>query len=144
MWIDRRLVKFLAAVSVAWGLPAAAAAHGLEIETAWVSEKPAAGADHTAYLTIANEAFHPEYLYKASTSVAARVELHKVSAGEKMVAVARMEIPLDDRLDMRKTGYHLMLIGVKRALVPGEEIPLMLVFGDNQVQKTKIRVGNDG
>ena len=122
-------------------LPSAALAHGLEIKSAWVSAEPAVGADHMAYLTIANDAFHAEYLYKAHSPVAARVEIHRTAKNPGMVRVQRVEIPYDDRLDMKKTGYHLMLIGVKRPLVPGEEIPITLEFGDKQIQQATARVG---
>lgn len=130
----------LAAGSISAALPGLAVAHGLEIEAAWVTARPTIGMDHTAYLTIANEAFHPEYLYRASTDVARRVEIHRMIGPNTMVPVERVEIPLDDRLDMRQAGYHLMLIGVKRALLPGEEIPIKLVFGDGQSQQTTVQV----
>ena len=115
-------------------------AHGLEIEAARMSELSSAGGDHKAYLTILNEAFHPEYLYQASSPIAERIELHRVSASAEMVSVKRVEIPLDDRLDMRRAGYHLMLIGVKRVLKPGETIPVTLTFGEGRKQKATISV----
>jgi len=126
------------------GLSAPAQSHGLEIEEAWTPGTPAVRTDHVAYLTIVNDAFHPEYLYSASTPVAARVELHRVLDGSKMAAMKRVEIPLDDRLDMRRAGYHLMLIGVKRALKPGEKIPITLTFGEGRVQKTSLTVAEPG
>lgn len=140
MRIRGRVSRVLAAGAIVTVLPLSALAHGLEIEAAWVSAKPTAGADHMAYLTIANEAFHPEYLYKASASVAERVEIHRTSHSSGMKQVQRVEIPFDDRLDMKRSGYHLMLIGVKRPLMAGEKIPITLVFGDNQIQKTTARV----
>jgi hypothetical protein len=91
-------------------------------------------------LTIANEAFHPEYLYEATTPAAERVEIHRMDGSAQMVEVSRVEIPFDDQLDMRESGYHLMLIGLKRRVLPGGEIPIKLVFGDDQVQQALIRV----
>ena len=89
---------------IAVGLSAPAHAHGLEIEAAWMSGTPAVSTNHIAYLTIVNEAFHAEYLYSASTLVAARVELHRTRSETKMAPVNRFEIPLDDRLDMHRAG----------------------------------------
>lgn len=132
--------SLIAAGSIAVGLSAAVNAHGLEIEEAWTAGTPAVSTDHVAYLTIVNEAFHAEYLYSASTPIAARVELHRTLGGSKMAATERVEIPFDDRLDMRRAGYHLMLIGVKRALKPGEKIPITLTFGEGRVQKTSLTV----
>ncbi len=57
-----------------------------------------------------------------------------------MTKVDRVEIPFDDHLDMQKAGYHLMLIGLKRPIRPGETIALELTFSDDQVQKTNVIV----
>lgn len=121
--------------------PASALAHGLEFESAVFSGANAVGDSRPAYLTIVNEAYHAEYLYGASTPVATRVELHRMRDGAEMVPVERVEIPLSDRLDMRRAGYHLMLIGMKRPLQVGENIPVSLTFSDGQVQKTILKVG---
>jgi periplasmic copper chaperone A len=140
MRIFKRSSPLIVAALIAAGQSVPAQAHGLEIEAAWTYGTPAVSVDHVAYLTIVNDAFHPEYLYSASTPVAARVELHRMMNGSKMAAMERVEIPLDDRLDMRRAGYHLMLIGVKRPLKPGEKIPITLTFGEGRVQKTSLRV----
>lgn len=94
-----------------------------------------------AYLTIVNEAYHAEYLYGATTPVATRIELHRTRGKSEMVPVKRVEIPLSDRLDMRRAGYHLMLIGVKRPLRVGENIPVSLNFGEGRIQKSTLKVG---
>jgi periplasmic copper chaperone A len=139
-WTSPLIVAGLIAV----GLSAPAHAHGLEIEDAWTSGTPAVSTNHIAYLTIVNEAYHAEYLYRASTPVAVRVELHRTLSGTKMAPVNRFEIPLDDRLDMRRAGYHLMLIGVKRPLKPGEKIPITLTFEEGRVQQTSLTVAAAG
>jgi len=62
MRILRWTTSLIVASVIAAGLSAPVNAHGLEIEEAWTSGTPAAMTDHVAYLTIVNEAFHPEYL----------------------------------------------------------------------------------
>lgn len=120
------------------------AAHGLEVETAVTPVTDVAGNDQKIFLTILNEAFHAEYLYKASSPVAERIELHRSLNDTRMAPVERIEIPLDGRLDMRRSGYHLMLVGVKRRLVPGEEVPITLTFGEGRQQKVVLAVGAIG
>ena len=123
--------------------PVSAVAHGLEIESAVVSGTVTASNDRTDYLTIVNEAYHAEYLYGASTPLATRVELHRTRGQSEMVPVKRVEIPMSDQLDMRRAGYHLMLIGIKRPLRIGENIPVSLSFGDGRIQKTTLKVAGE-
>jgi periplasmic copper chaperone A len=144
MGIFKWTTSFAVLGLIAVAQPSAVNAHGLEIEEAWTSGTPAVSGNHIAYLTIVNEAYHAEYLYRASSPVAARVELHRTLRGAEMAAVNRFEIPLDDRLDMKRAGYHLMLIGVKRALEPGEKIPITLTFDDGRIQKTSLTVAAAG
>lgn len=122
--------------------PISAAAHGLEITSGWTLPK-GAGGDSEIYLTIENDAFHPVYMLGASSPVAERVELHRM-AGKEMLPVKQIEIPLDDRLDMRGAGYHFMLIGLKRPLRAGESVPLTLRLNDGDVQKTNFTVSPGG
>jgi copper(I)-binding protein len=118
----------------------AVSAHGLDVTARWAADVMTTDDTGAVYLTIANEAYHPEYLYSASTPVAARVEVHRTLTEGVMVRVDRLEIPLSDSVDMRKAGYHLMLIGLKRPLNRGDEISLELTFSDAQVQKTQVTV----
>lgn len=121
-------------------LAPATMAHGLDVEASWAPEVTKTADTAAIHLNIANEAFHPEYLYRAVSPVAARVELHRTAPSGDMMKVDRMEIPMDDRLDMRKAGYHLMLIGLKRAIRPGESVPLELTFSDDQIHKMNVKV----
>lgn len=115
-------------------------AHGLDVRADWASGIGTADKTGAVYLTIANDAYHPEYLYSATTPVAERVELHRTGPSGRMTRLDRLEIPFSDSVDMRKAGYHLMLIGLKRRLRPGERIPLELRFSDDQVEKTLVEI----
>ena len=99
-----KIPGFLVALMLAW--PSAVSAHGLDILSG--NALPVkAGEDTAVYLTIGNEAFHTERLIGASSEIANKVELHADRDG-RMVPVNGIEIPLDDRIDMRQTGHHIM------------------------------------
>lgn len=134
-----RLIAAAAILSVA-GIAPSAHAHGLEVEARWAHGVATVGNTGAVYLRIANDAYHPEYLYRASTPVAARVELHRTGPAGNMRPVDRLEIPFDSTVDMRQSGYHLMLVGLKRPVKPGDVIPLELTFSDDQVQQTNVTV----
>ena len=63
--------------------------------------------------------------------VAERVELHEtrnVSGMMMMEKVAKVELTPGARVELRPGSYHLMLIGLTRALTPGQTVKLTLEF----------------
>ena len=139
--MDRpKIFGFLVPLMLAW--PSGVSAHGLEILSG--NALPVrAGGDTAVYLTISNEAFHAERLIGAASEIANKVELHADRDG-RMVPVNGIEIPLNDRIDMRQTGHHIMLIGTKSDLTVGSVLRLRLQFGKNRFQNVMVRVGKGG
>lgn len=130
--------SFLAAFAALLAGYTNAHAHGLDITSAWAPAGDG-GKNGVVHLKIENEAFHAEYLYGASSPVAGKVELHR-AVGTEMHRVERIEIPLSDALDMQRSGYHLMLIDLKRPLKEGETVPIRLKFGKKRFQDTRFVV----
>jgi len=84
-----------------------------------------------AYLSITNNGRTEDVLLRASTPLAAQVQLHQTTLSEGM---ARMR-PLDDlviapgkTVQIEPGGVHLMLIDLKGALIAGTTVPLTLEF----------------
>ena len=93
------------------------------------------------YMTLINEGGAADRLVGAVTEVAEVVEIHRsVMEGDvmKMVPVKEgLEIPAGGRVELRPGGYHMMLIGLKRDLKPGDRFMLRLRFeksGERQVE----------
>ena len=136
---------FMASAAVALSLSAAPAwSHGLGVESAWTAATRVTGENAAVYLTIVNEAFHVQSLLGATVAVARRVELHQTRDGSDMKRVEIIEIPLSDKLNMQKAGFHIMLIGLKRPLIFGEKLTITLKFGDGQVQQSSVTVSDGG
>ena len=132
-----KIPGFLVALMLAW--PSAVSAHGLDILSG--NALPVkAGEDTAVYLTIGNEAFHTERLIGASSEIANKVELH-ADRDRRMVPVNGIEIPLDDRIDMRQSGHHIRLLGMKTDLTAGSVVRLRLQFGKNRFQNVTVPVG---
>lgn len=98
-----------------------------------------------AYLRgIKNQGAQPERLLSASTPVAERVELHRMTldAGVMhMRPVQAIELPAQSTTALRHGGpYHLMLIGLKRPLKDGERFDLTLNFERSGSQTVKVWV----
>ena len=83
------------------------------------------------YVTITNHGHEPDALVSAATPVATSVELHQtIEQGGKRVMQPRsqFDIPTGGTLELKPGSYHIMLLGLKQALSPGETVPVTLVF----------------
>ena len=98
----------------------------IRLEKPWVRRapvmpdaKPGAESNAGGYVTIVNRGTAPDALVGASADVAARVELHEtrnMSGMMMMEPVAKVEVAPGARVELRPGSYHLMLIGLTRAL----------------------------
>ncbi len=109
----------------------------IQLEKPWVRRAPAMpdakGAQSNAggYVTIVNRGTAPDALVGAAADVAERVELHQtrnMSGMMMMEPVAKVEVAPGARVELKPGSYHLMLIGLKRTLTPGQTVTLTLRF----------------
>jgi periplasmic copper chaperone A len=109
----------------------AAPAAGIEVRDAWASQTPG-GVDVSAgYLVIANGGDADDRLVSASSSRAARVEIHEMVADGavmRMRAVDALIIPAHGEVALAPGGQHLMFFGVTAPFTQGETIDVRLVF----------------
>ncbi len=105
---------------------------GIAVSAAWVQvsggpELPAAG-----YLTIDNHGPAGDALVSASSPDAASVELHETALDSSgmtgMMPVAQLACPVGGTVTLAPGGYHLMIMGLTRALKAGDQLELDLVF----------------
>ena len=96
------------------------------------------------YLTIVNSGDQPDRLVGAMTDVAEVAEIHqtRVEGG-----VAHMEpvkdgltIPAEGQVVLEPGGYHIMLIGLKKPLQPGDRFTLMLHFEHSDPINVEVEV----
>jgi copper(I)-binding protein len=83
------------------------------------------------YVTLRNSGTAPDALVGASSEAAEVVELHEtIRDGEvmRMRPVGTLALPVGATLEMKPGGLHVMLINLKRALRPGDKVPLTLTF----------------
>ena len=121
------------------GAPGAGAQDApIRLEKPWVRRapampdaKPGAESNTGGYVTIVNRGTVPDALVGATADVAERVELHEtrnMSGMVMMEPVSKVEVAPGARVALRPGSYHLMLIGLKRALTPGQTVTLTLRF----------------
>jgi len=132
-WLGRW--TFFAALALFFGLRLAGAQGAvIQVADAWI--RPAGAGENStsaAYFTIKNTGPLEDTLVSASAAVAVAVELHEVVRLPD--GVMRMQprsqgftAPARSEVHLKPGGYHVMLIGLKQAIQPGERVPLVLRF----------------
>lgn len=90
------------------------------------------GMNSAAYMVIENKGSAPDRLLSASGDVAESVEVHQTKQKDGMMVMEQMtdglEVPANGNVELRPAGYHIMLVGVKRDLKPGDTFKLTLNF----------------
>lgn len=130
----RILRRFLFALSCLAAVPMMAQAHGyklgeLEIEHPWT--RATSSANGVAYLVVDNKGKQDDKLIAATTSIADMSMLHtNYMDGDvmKMRMVDSIPVPAGGKAELKPTGYHIMLMGLKAPLKEGDFVPLTLTF----------------
>jgi copper(I)-binding protein len=79
----------------------------------------------------------------ASSPVAGTVELHKMEmAGQtmKMQAVDAISLPAGEKVELAKSGYHFMFMGLTRQLKEGDTVPVTLMLEDGAKKRDTVTV----
>jgi copper(I)-binding protein len=129
-----KLSFFAAATLVLAGFAVAGAQEykqgDVTVSQVWV--RPAAeGKVSAAYFSIENHGSEADKLTGAESPVAGMSMLHETiddNGVMKMRHSAGIEIPAGGAAELKPGGSHVMLMGLKQALVEGQTIPLTLTF----------------
>lgn len=109
------------------------------VELAWASATVPGQPVAAAYMRITS--LEPVSLMRIETPVAKRVQVHMMRTEEgvmKMRNVGELHLPAGKSVELAPGGTHLMLLGLKRPLNTGENIPITLTFVDAARQKTEL------
>ena len=138
-----RLAAIAAALLIA---PALADARGhdagpLSVDHAWVKAPPTAAPTAAGYLTVTNHGKTADRLLGGSSPGVQAVQPHSMSMAGGVMRMRALPdgwaIAPGATLTLAPGGDHLMLIGPKRPLRPGDRLPVTLRFaraGDLKVE----------
>lgn len=142
---------FLAAMSAFFALSSGqmAAAHdGIRIEDPYARVMGASAKSGAVFLTLLNHSIEDDRLIAVKTDAAVRAELHTHSQDangvmqmgevEEGFPIAGMETHMLDR-----GGDHIMLLGLTRAIMPGDVLTLTLTFEHAGDVIIEVPVDND-
>ena len=132
-----RILALSGAVFLACGGCGGPDAPKIRVDESWARAMPlleegGGGMTNSAvYLVVQNNGDAADWLRSAETSVASRVEVHESKMVDDVMRMRRidgLEVPPRGTVELRPGGIHLMLLGLTRPLVEGEEFDLTLNF----------------
>ncbi|HEY8003861.1 MAG TPA: copper chaperone PCu(A)C [Phenylobacterium sp.] len=141
-----RRIPFAAPVlALALALPlSAAAAAKVEVLQPW-SRPAAAGTNGVGYMVLANHGRAADTLEKVESPLAARVEMHSSSMAGGVMSMKKVDkvaVPAGGETTFGPGAYHLMLIGLTKALKPGDAAPATLTFASGAKVTTAFKVSS--
>ncbi len=139
------------AVSLLFGFYCAAAVAqtgGVEVKDAWARATPGGAKNGAAYLTLVSPT--GDKLTGATSPVAKMTQLHEMANDGgvmKMREVSAIDLPAGEAVTLKPGGLHIMMMGLKHPLKPGQSVPLTLTFeksGTREVAAAVAKVGAMG
>ena len=116
------------------------------VRDAWIREppprSPAAG-----YLVIENRGGEPVELVAVATEAAEQTEIHVMEYKNDRMTMRRVEglqVPAGGEVALKPGGAHLMLLELRQPLRDGDEVELVLRFGDGTERRTQVPVRKKG
>jgi copper(I)-binding protein len=107
--------------------PGLASAADIAVKSAWVRGTVPAQMMSGAFMEITSK--NAATLVGVTTPVAEEAEVHEMrleGGVMKMRAAPRLDLPAGKTVVLKPGGYHVMLMGLKRQLKPGDMVPLTL------------------
>src|SRR4051794_6643146 len=118
---------------------------GVEIKDAWARATPGGAENGAAYLTLV--APSGDRLTGIASPDAAKAQLHEMTNNGgvmQMREVPAVELPPGTPVTLKPGGLHIMLMGIKHPLRPGEAVPLTLRFEKSGTREVSAAVGKVG
>jgi periplasmic copper chaperone A len=115
----------------------------LSVTGAWSRSTPPGIPVGVVYLNIRNDTGKSDRLLKLKTTVASSIEVHRTETIEglaRMREVSVLHIAPGETVKFEPGGMHLMLMGLKSALVEGKTFDLELQFEVAGPRKVKVAV----
>lgn len=108
---------------------AAAAAPPLELENGRIGDAPPTAPVLAGYGTLHNATGKPLVIRSAHSADFERVEIHEMTMDGgvmKMRALDRLELAPNATFELKPGATHLMLVGPKHAIKPGDRVTVTL------------------
>ena len=119
----------------------------ITVEKAWIRATAPLQTVSGAFMTLINNSVTAYSLVSVSFGGAGVVEMHETSMVDgkmRMRQVNQIDIPANGSAELKPGSYHIMLIGLEKAMEPGARETLTLTFSDGSQKTVEALVGNAG
>ncbi|HEX4508748.1 MAG TPA: copper chaperone PCu(A)C [Burkholderiaceae bacterium] len=123
--------KAVALAALALPLLAARAGSGVDVQQPWVRTTVAGQTTTGAYMTVTSA--RGGTLVGVSSPVASSVEVHEMKMdGDimRMRSLDTLALPAGQKVEFKPNAYHLMMLGLKHPVKPGDVVPITLTVKD--------------
>lgn len=121
----------------------AAAGDALQVTSARVPASDEIGIDLPLLMTIRNDATEADAILRVRCPFANFSEKHTVDRGEgapAMRAVKSIPVPENKTVELKRDGYHVMLLQTRQKLVDGETFTCAIVFQKAGTRETEVQI----
>lgn len=118
-----------------------AQAQSLKADQPWVRATVAQQKATGAFMNLSSS--QAGRVVEARSPVAGVVEIHEMKmegSVMKMRALPALELGAGQSVELKPGGYHIMLMDLKNALKPGDEVPISLVFETKDGKRETLEV----
>jgi copper(I)-binding protein len=118
---------------------------GVEIKDAWARATPGGAENGAAYLTLVSPT--GDRLTGVTSPVAEKTQLHQMTNDGgimRMREVATVDLPPGQSVALKPGGLHIMFMGLKHPLQPGQSVPVTLQFEKGGTHEVSAAVGKVG
>lgn len=136
MKFTNRTMQIVLAAVLVFGVTPSFAGSASDLVSAndpYVRAVPPGQPNSAAFMTLENKDGAGHAVVNGSSPAAKVVELHTHIHKDGMMMMRRIDkvdIPANGKTELKPGGLHVMLIGLKQELKPGEMIPVTLEFED--------------
>lgn len=130
-------------VTAAWLLVCSTVHSEVLLKEGYVRAMPPGAPNTAAFFTLVNNGTEAVVIDGGQTELAGRVELHGHFHEDGMMSmrqVPNITVAAGGEVQLRPGGFHLMLIGMKKPLQPGESVKLVLTSGNATVVEAELPV----
>jgi len=104
----------------------------ITVKSLWSRATPAGAKIAAGYLTVTNGGSAPDVFVGATTNAADRVEIHEMSVDGGVMKMrplpAGLPLKPGETVELKPSGFHLMMVDIKQQLKPGDTVKATLKF----------------
>lgn len=107
----------------------------IDVNDAFVKATMPNAQNSAAFMSITNNTDQNISLISASNSVSKFTELHahvSENGMKKMIQIPQIDIPAKSSAQLKPGGLHIMMIGLSKAINPGDKVDITLNFSNGK------------